>query len=86
MNDFMPHHWNTRGLSGWKYRLDQLGFSRYEWFRKWCGGHWELWYIDVIHSQQWVPVNLCIYFTKDTFEDRPPLATGRPICEHHHTV
>lgn len=83
MNDFMPKHTNMRSLKGLQSQLDMLGFARYEWFRKWCGGHWEKWYIDVVHSQLWIPVNACIHSGDDTFERRPPLGRGTPICESH---
>lgn len=58
-----------------------LGIERFQWYRKWIGGHWELWYIDVpVSSAIWIQVPECSALTGC----RPSgLARGTPICENH---
>lgn len=42
------------------------------------GGHWERWYVDVIHSEEWFSVDGC---RKDR-DDRPcAICRGTPKCE-----
>lgn len=48
--------------------------SGFRWFRRWCGGHWERWYLDNFHADVW--------FRKPCGGERPhPLARGTPTCE-----
>lgn len=75
-------HTNLRsfcGTTGFLYH--SLGFGRFRLFCKWYGGHWEKWYQDVIHTDNWFAVQICIRLTDDSFENRPPLARGTPECE-----
>ena len=57
--------------------MDYL-FSRYQWYRRRCGGHWELWYIEVTASMIWHNLHRCYLET-----DRPPCARGTPVCEDY---
>ena len=46
----------------------------YRWFRRLAGGHWERWYIDVVHSDMW--------HRKAHDGVRPSsIARGTPTCE-----
>lgn len=59
-------------------------FDKYPWYRKRCGGHWERWYIDVVHSVQWIQVEQCTFVRcaiMPEWEARPALARGTPTCE-----
>jgi hypothetical protein len=54
--------------------------DHFEWYRRWCGGHWELWWVDVIHATIWHQVGECSLKTKI----RPHLlCRGTPLCEQH---
>ncbi len=58
-------------------RLHFLGFGRWRWFRRWVGGRWERWLIDV-------PVCSAIWFFQDDLKTHPPpLGRGTPLIEHH---
>lgn len=63
----------------WIYWL----FSRYRWFRRFAGGHWERWWNDVTHTAMWEHLNFCtqtgIEKEKGT---RPPCSFGSPECEN----
>lgn len=61
--------------------LDAL-FSNYRWYRRWCGGHWECWYIDVCRACIWMQMTAC---TVRNNLERPPCAFGSPICEENNT-
>lgn len=52
-------------------------FARFAWFRRRCGGHWERWYIDIVHDDIWMQVEHCSRGT----QQRPPCAFGTPECE-----
>jgi hypothetical protein len=59
-------------------------FDRFRWYRRRCGGHWELWHIDVIHGEHWLQVQQCTHVRAvimPEWEARPPLARGTPICK-----
>ena len=53
-------------------------FDRFKWYRRLCGDHWELWYIEVTHSEIWHNRLGC-------YEQigRPPCARGTPLCEDY---
>lgn len=53
-------------------------FDRYQWFRRWRGGHWERWWMDAIQSALWMRVDECSYVS-----GRAPyaLCRGTPTCE-----
>lgn len=52
--------------------------SRFRTFRRWVGGHWELWWVDVVHSAIWHHVDEC---WKDADERPNALCRGTPMCE-----
>lgn len=54
-------------------------FNRYQWFRRWYGGHWECWYNDLTHTDMWFQMSEC---TKPTGW-RPPCCMGSPTCEYY---
>jgi hypothetical protein len=64
-------------MMGW---LDYW-FSGFRWYRKWCGGHWEKWYMALVDGEKWFSVERCF----DSGAERPtPLCLGQPIvCEDH---
>jgi hypothetical protein len=51
-------------------------FSRWRWWRRWRGGHWERWYIDT-------PVGSCLWFRERLWPDRPGLGRGQPEVEDY---
>jgi hypothetical protein len=54
--------------------------DRFEWYRRWCGGHWELWWVDCVNATIWHQVGECSLKT----QIRPtPLCRGTPLCEQH---
>ncbi len=60
--------------------LDRL-FSRFRWYRKWCGGHWEQWYVAVVDCTVWFQVDRCF---NDGAVRPAPLCCGSPLeCEDH---
>lgn len=54
----------------------------YKWYRKWIGGHWELWYCDVTGTIIWLQMNECSKITKT----RPGACFGRPCCEEYRVI
>jgi len=55
-------------------------FSNRKFVRKWIGGYWECWYIDIIHGDVW------IFVTKEQAYDpkyRPGCGYGTPYCEYY---
>lgn len=54
-------------------------FDKYQWYRKWHGGRWELWWVDICKSEQWynLPPNKCYP------NYRPPCCFGTPIIEDY---
>ncbi len=46
--------------------------TQYRWYRQWCGGHWERWWIDGVFACLWLRVE---------HGDRPGLGFGSPTCE-----
>lgn len=51
--------------------LDIL-FSRFRWWRKLVGGHWERWWIEGVMSEVWM---------RREHGGRPAGAYGSPVCE-----
>lgn len=70
-NIFKPHSILVSVLSLWKFRF----------YRRWWGGHWELWWVDFpVCSEIWHDVKKCTIETKK----RPNgLLRGTPVCEEH---
>lgn len=60
---------------------ETLGLFLSEWrpFRRWVGGKWERWYVDVVHSVLWHPV------TDWSDADRRPtvICRGTPTREEY---
>lgn len=54
-------------------------FGKYKWFRKWCGGYWQLWMIDISGiSDLWFKI------TEDEINIfRPGCGRGNPFCEYY---
>jgi hypothetical protein len=58
--------------------LDLL--SRFRWYRRLIGGHWELWWIGLEGFAIWFETGECYFKTRL----RPaPLCSGLPRCEEH---
>lgn len=74
--------WKGRNIGMWiqprGWFWDWL-FSGYQWYRRWCGGHWEQWWNDCTHSLMWFQVSRCYM---DCIS-RPPCCFGKPICENY---
>lgn len=47
--------------------------SKWRWYRRWCGGHWERWWIDS-------PVAGSIWL-QNAHGERPGLGVSREACE-----
>lgn len=61
-------------------RLMLLPVCDWRWYRRWQGGHWERWLIDVpVASDLWLDFLAC---TRET-GGRPPLGRGTPTCEEY---
>lgn len=79
---FMPDaitRFQSRRLHGWQHWL-YVGFSNYEWCRRFLGGHWERWYIDTpVNSFCWLPVDACSV----PLGARPGLGRGTPECREY---
>lgn len=59
-------------------------FSRFRWYRRSCGGHWELWYIDVVHSYIWHNLTGCTQTgIGKHYGWRVPCGFGTPTCEDY---
>jgi hypothetical protein len=59
--------------------LDWL-FSRFRWYRRLCGGHWEWWWVGYpICQAVWLQVERCTLLGGG----RHPLCRGTPVCEDH---
>lgn len=58
-----------------------LGLSKFRFYRKWWGGHWELWWVDFpVCSEVWHDLNQCSLEAKK----RPyGLLRGTPVCEDY---
>jgi hypothetical protein len=54
------------------------------WYRRWRGGHWELWWVDdPIGAQVWHHLPCC-HKEATTFSGRPStLCRGTPLCEDY---
>lgn len=52
--------------------------SRFKWYRKWHGGYWMLWYIDICHASLWLN-----YKQKMPDDFRQPCGFGTPIIEDY---
>lgn len=52
--------------------------NRFRWYRRFCGGHWELWYCEATHGAMWDQRIGC-------FREigLPPCGRGTPVCEDH---
>ncbi len=64
-------------MLGW---LPEWLFSRFRWYRRRRGGHWERWWVDMVYSDIWHPVPECSLITGE----RPTsLCRGTPACEDY---
>jgi len=68
---FKPHSLLTAIFYLWKFQF----------YRKWWGGHWELWWVDCgVYSSIWHDVAQCSLETKE----RPGgCLRGMPVCEDY---
>lgn len=73
--------WAPYGRFPWDRhnRVFVVLFSRYAWYRRWCGGHWEEWANDATKTEMWFLMDACSRPT----DYRPPCCFGSPICEDH---
>jgi hypothetical protein len=54
-------------------------FSGFHWYRKWCGGHWEKWYVALADCEGWLQTDRCFH---DGAKRPSPLCLGAPlVCE-----
>lgn len=54
----------------------QHRLSRFQWYRRWYGGRWEYWFIDICYKSMWLPMR------KDLPLDyRQPCSVGECIRE-----
>ena len=59
----------------WLRRLEWC-LNRYRWYRRWHGGRWELWWVDVpVCADIWHPI------TRPHWERPTALCRGTPIVE-----
>lgn len=60
-------------------------FSDYLGYRKFYGGHWERWYVDLIYCDVWHDVIVCsLHPWNVAHGKRPtPICRGTPTCEDH---
>lgn len=66
---------------GWRYAILMTCFARFEWFRRWWGGHWEQWFVDSpVIGILWLDFVGC---TRDNPALREPLLRGTAVCEDH---
>lgn len=60
-----------------------LGLSRFRWFRRWRGGHWERWIIEYAGSaggwEEWMQMPWCLARRGQ----RPAFGRGTPTCEDY---
>jgi len=63
----------------WYKRFIKRHFSNSKRVRRYIGGYWEKWYIDVIHCDLW------FYITKEQAYGyyRPGCGYGTPYCEYY---
>jgi hypothetical protein len=72
MEKKIPDSWRGH-LRGWRFALHVIKLTNYQWFRRFVGGKWELW---------WVDSPVCSYVWHDVLEfsrvcgERPPLCRG----------
>ena len=69
--------WKKYELPWWCYWL----LARFQWFRRWHGGHWELWWNDVTRTDMWFHVDQCSG-RGISQHYRPPCCMGNPLCEN----
>jgi hypothetical protein len=62
-------------------------FSGFVWYRRFHGGHWELWWNDLTKSEMWMPVPECTQLEHNVVRSiRPPCCYGTPRCEDYKAV
>lgn len=54
-------------------------FSRFAWYRRRCGGHWERWFNGLTGTLVWFQTDGCNKATGY----RPPCCFGRSACEDY---
>jgi hypothetical protein len=55
-------------------------FSRYCWYRHFCGGHWEQWWNEATCSEMWFQMDRCSLLSE---QYRPPCCKDLFGCEDH---
>lgn len=64
-------------MPSWLRIFFKYPLSKFQWYRKWYGGRWERWYIEVCHSDIW-------FHEKSLYKgQRPCSARGTPIIEDY---
>jgi hypothetical protein len=53
--------------------------QRFQWYRRWFGGRWELWWIDICCSFIWLDIRP----DRKWPEHREPCSIGRPFIEDY---
>jgi len=53
--------------------------SNFKWYRKWHGGRWEYWYVDICKSMIWHDIKK----DEQGYPNRPPCCFGTPIIEDY---
>lgn len=53
--------------------------EQFKWYRRWRGGRWECWYVDVCKSMIWHKIKK----GEQGYPNRPPCCFGTPIIEEY---
>jgi hypothetical protein len=73
-------------MKKWFQRKLELHYSQYKWYRKWVGGYWELWYIDILSHDIWFKIDKDIVYNgiiNNNHTYRPGCGHGSPYCEYY---
>ena len=77
----MPHTENAYSIpTTWFRNRIRYNFSEYKWARKFLGGYWENWIIEILHGEIWIQVKKTEAY--DTHY-RPGCGRGTPYCEYY---
>ena len=69
----------SRKMTKWINSILKKNCSNWKWVRKRLGGYWELWYIDIIHTEIWFQIK-----EEQAFGNyRPGCGYGTPFCEYY---
>lgn len=72
--------WSPEFKLNWLKRVLYYNFSSYRKIRKYLGGYWECWYIEICRSDVWLIVNKEQAYNPNYV---PGCGHGTPICEYY---